>query len=725
MEESPGNPSEWERYLADREAKQFSVVHIGLAPYWAGESNRAGDRPFCNGASGSGTCSAPSPSWPLPRSNVRPGLPFWRNIDTMVKKANDHQLVVFIAGLLEPVGGDPSAPNTDATDAQRYPLQAEATIFARWLASRLSGDHVIFSPGFDSPPVTTSLLDLLPRIKAVGSEIQAAAPRHLVTNHWSSTALLSTSSDCNPPEYSQSGMDEIHGESWLDFHMYQSGMICNLNRVTNRARELSTELESLTVWPFHKVTVNGESTYDNGHAVSTTDRNNRFRARQTAWLSSLTGATGFTAGTGGVWDWGVCGQPTPNTCKEQFVTGWRTFAQGMAQPASGDMTAFRRIRQILWGYPKFREQWRLALNASLPDDKKQAFLRDFYNFLAYLPEGQSINIDPSQLTGDINLRKWYNPRSGTIDVGDAPFSWLDGMAVFSSPGRTALLGSGDRVLLQPARSVSAKSWAGSNNQFVQAFEGRYTEEETWGIWGDLRNGDATFSSGPVRISDPAVSEAHRPAVARDGKGGHLVVWEADGDGNGRPGVRGRRLDQNGVPAGVEFDVSFGESGFGQSPSVALDGDGNAVVAWESLDENTGLKQAWIQTLDWTDAPLGSPEAVGQPQDAWPAPRVASDAGGNVLLVWAEADESGGNELVSLFLGKSGQVTNQVVASSLSSELLALSEVVATTSGQFVVEWEAIQPDGSAIRRGRDLSLQGNALTGEYEVTSTLTGGEAP
>ena len=526
------------------------------------------------------------------------------------------------------------------------------------------------------------------------------------------------------PNYSQSGMDEIHAEPWLDFHLYQSGTICDLPRVTNRARELSPQLEALTVWPNHKVTVNGESVYDEGDAVTPTNRNNRFRARQTAWLSSLTGAFGFSAGIGGVWDWGVCGLATPNICNERFPDGWRTYSQGMAQPASGDMVAFRAIRRRVFTTALFNEQWRLALNVTLPDTKKQAFLRDSWNILAYLPEGPSIDIVASGLTGDVNLRKWYDPSDGTIDTDPAGVFCGAGVCSFSNPATGAVLGAGDRVLLQPARTVSSLSWSGSSGKFVQAFEGRYEVEETWGIWGDLRNEDASLVSGPVRISDASVSEARNPAVARDGNGGFLVAWEADGNLDGAPEIRGRRLDPNGVPIAAEFEISSEKQGSSHHPSVALDAIGNAIVVWESLDETTGLKQIWIQRLDWADRPAGDPEGIGELENTWPGPRIAADAAGNALLVWAEADESGSNQLVSLFLGESGQLTNQVVASSLSNDSLALSGVVASANGTFVVEWEVVNPDGSTGRWARNYSAQGEALGGEYSVTSSLTGGQA-
>ena len=140
---------------------------------------------------------------------------------------NDHQLVVFVAGLMEPVGGDPTDPNNEASDAERYALLAEVKVFASWLASRLAGSNVIFSPGFDSPPGTNEGTPLVSLIKGVGAEARAAVPRHLFTNHWSSQAWLTNTTRCNGNETSALGMDDLQAETWHGFHMFQSGAICD------------------------------------------------------------------------------------------------------------------------------------------------------------------------------------------------------------------------------------------------------------------------------------------------------------------------------------------------------------------------------------------------------------------------------------------------------------------------------------------------------------------
>lgn len=266
----------WNNYLNDRSAKGYTVVHLGSAPHWAGATDAAGNLPFCQSTSPPGACDAPGPTVVLPNSQVRPNPAFWQAFEARVKAANDKKLVVFLAGVLEPVGGD--------TDGSRYPEQAEAVLFARWITARLSGYHVVFSPGFDSPPVTVDGTNLVSRLKTVGAEIKRIAPRHLVTNHWSSAAWLTETKACGDA-FALVGMNQLNAESWMGFHMFQSGSICpegpsRLDRLTQRARTLAQDFATLA--NPKKPSLNGEATYDTGQALDSGGGRNRYRARQTA-----------------------------------------------------------------------------------------------------------------------------------------------------------------------------------------------------------------------------------------------------------------------------------------------------------------------------------------------------------------------------------------------------------------------------------------------------------
>jgi hypothetical protein len=69
------------------------------------------------------------------------------------------------------------------------------------------------------------------------------------------------------------------------------------------------------------------------------------------------------------------------------------------------------------------------------------------------------------------------------------------------------------------------------------------------------------------------------ATAMDADGDFVVVWESpDGDAGG---VYAQRFNAAGVAQGGEFLVNTFTTGWQSSPAVAMDADGDFVVAWHS------------------------------------------------------------------------------------------------------------------------------------------------
>jgi hypothetical protein len=70
-----------------------------------------------------------------------------------------------------------------------------------------------------------------------------------------------------------------------------------------------------------------------------------------------------------------------------------------------------------------------------------------------------------------------------------------------------------------------------------------------------------------------------PSVASDPSGNFVVVWtDSDQDGSG-VGVRGQRYASSGVPLGPEFRVNAYTPYSQYRPAVASDAGGNFVVVW--------------------------------------------------------------------------------------------------------------------------------------------------
>jgi len=74
------------------------------------------------------------------------------------------------------------------------------------------------------------------------------------------------------------------------------------------------------------------------------------------------------------------------------------------------------------------------------------------------------------------------------------------------------------------------------------------------------------------------------AVALDPWGGFVVVWQSFGSWGGDTysrSIQARRLTDNGVPLGDDFQVSLTEDGTQDYPDVAARTDGSFIVVWQS------------------------------------------------------------------------------------------------------------------------------------------------
>jgi len=125
-----------------------------------------------------------------------------------------------------------------------------------------------------------------------------------------------------------------------------------------------------------------------------------------------------------------------------------------------------------------------------------------------------------------------------------------------------------------------------------------------------------------------------PTVAVDGQGDFVVAWTAYSedwyDGN----IFARRYTSNGTPQGVEFQINSTVEGVHTIPSVAMEADGDFVVSWTRYDED--WKNPQIHARRYTSNALPqSPDFRVNTSSAYDHryPMVAIDGEGNFNIAW--------------------------------------------------------------------------------------------
>ena len=136
--------------------------------------------------------------------------------------------------------------------------------------------------------------------------------------------------------------------------------------------------------------------------------------------------------------------------------------------------------------------------------------------------------------------------------------------------------------LHQLRPAVASDAAGN---YVVAWEGTGTGDDG-GIFAQRYSAAGNPLGGQQLVNATTANSQSRPAVAMDSSGDFVVVWTSNGQDGSNYGVYGRRFDAAGVPQGAEFRVNTYTTSHQWRPSVAMDSDGDFVVVWQSLGQDS-------------------------------------------------------------------------------------------------------------------------------------------
>ncbi len=189
---------------------------------------------------------------------------------------------------------------------------------------------------------------------------------------------------------------------------------------------------------------------------------------------------------------------------------------------------------------------------------------------------------------------------------------------------------------------------------------------------------ATFGA-PLDLGAPAPIESFANTeadVAVDNDGDALFVWNGT-DGSGRTVIQARTLSAAGVLGPVRDISPPGESG--EQASVAVDNDGDAVIAWSGFDAGSVFE---VRTLSAAGV-LGPVQALGSPalNTQVETPGVAVDRDGDALIVFKGGDGT----------------TSRIQARALSADGVLGPTLNLSPPGQAAEEGRvAIDPTGDAV-----------------------------
>ncbi len=335
-----------------------------------------------------------------------------------------------------------------------------------------------------------------------------------------------------------------------------------------------------------------------------------------------------------------------------------------------------------------------------------------------LPAGPEFLVN-THTTGGWQL----DPSIASDDLGNFVVVWTSGGQDGSGDGvfGQRFAASGNRL---GAEFRVNETTVGHQLQPMVAMRGSGAFAVVWtefgGVGGGIRGRRFDSAGAPVagEFQVNMVTTGANPSVAFDASGGFVVAWQAFPI---PPGIRARLFDVAGTPQGPDFAVNIGS--YGGGPRVARNASGEFVVAWYGprVEDSSSIV---ARRFAPTGAPLSGEIAVNVHTTALQyRPVVAIDADGDFVVAWESRyqDGSGYGIFARRFAatGASGPEFRVNTYTTFSQDYPAIA---GDDAGNFVVTWSSSQYQvPSTIGQRFAGGLSPAALVVDAAITPTSDG----
>ncbi len=247
-----------------------------------------------------------------------------------------------------------------------------------------------------------------------------------------------------------------------------------------------------------------------------------------------------------------------------------------------------------------------------------------------------------------------------------------------------------------------------------------------GIFGQRYASSGAAVGTDFQINVVTVAVQSLPSIAMEDNGQFVVAWQSAPTllGTGF-NVFGRLFDSNGAASGGEFQVSTYTGSNQTMPAAAADADGDFVVAWtSSAADGSGIGNVFMQRFSSSGARVGTDFKVnsfsGSTPDNEVKPAAAMDADGDFVVAWTMSNQDGsGHGVFGRRFSSTGAPSGEFRINIRTADGQRDPTVAMDLSGRFVVAWSSENQDGSLTGViAREFTRTGTSVAGEFQVNTT-------
>lgn len=235
-----------------------------------------------------------------------------------------------------------------------------------------------------------------------------------------------------------------------------------------------------------------------------------------------------------------------------------------------------------------------------------------------------------------------------------------------------------------------------------------------GIFGQRYDNGGNRRGGEFQVNSHTLGYQRSPSIASDANGNFVVVW------NGSSDIFGQRYDNDGNPLGSEFTVNTYTTGDQRLPSVASDANGNFVAVWSSYRYGGSGFEVFGQRYDSGGNTLGGEFHVNTHAfgDQFAA-GIASDAGGDFIVLWYSSLPPSASIQARRY-DRSGNPLGDEFQVNTHTESPSAPSIASDAGGNFVVVWQSYHDGSSSGVFGQRYDSDGNSLGSEFPINTYTT-----
>lgn len=252
--------------------------------------------------------------------------------------------------------------------------------------------------------------------------------------------------------------------------------------------------------------------------------------------------------------------------------------------------------------------------------------------------------------------------------------------------------------------------------FVVTWNSYFQDGHGEGVFAQRYAADGTRAGSEFQVNTTTIGQQLQSSVAMDADGDFVVAWVSYGQDGDSGGVYAQRYDANGTAVGGEFRVNATTTNSQVLPSVAMDADGDFVVVWQSgLQDGDGFG-VYAQRYDAFGNAVGGEFQVNSTgTGSQRFPEVAMDATGNFVVTWIGSASNGYGVYAQRYAVDGTALGAEFRIDTDDGSDPSFPEIAMDDAGNFIVAWRGRNQAGRSVVYAKRFAADGTILNGEFQV----------